>query len=91
MPPEGKSRMEDLWLWSVLAVIGETLPHSEALTGVSFSVRKHTTRISVWLSFVEEDLVTTVGIRLKEVLQINPDRKPYSFESNATGSKLFEL
>jgi translation initiation factor 4E len=48
VPIKGKELLDKLWLWAILACIGETFTDENEICGVVVSLRKGQDRISLW-------------------------------------------
>jgi translation initiation factor 4E len=71
-------RGDEWWLFTVLAVIGETMDQSgEEVCGCVVSIRKAQDRIALWLKSCDKKACTEVGARWKKCLEV----------SNKTGLK----
>ncbi|KAJ2956721.1 hypothetical protein NQZ79_g7458 [Umbelopsis isabellina] len=63
--------INDLWLYTLLACIGEQLPNENEITGAVVSVRKVFFRISLWTrSSDNKEVLEAIGKKLKETLNI---------------------
>ncbi|CAM0142011.1 eukaryotic translation initiation factor 4E [Umbelopsis sp. WA50703] len=63
--------INDLWLYTLLACIGEQLPNENEITGAVVSVRKVFFRISLWTrSSDNKEVLEAIGKKLKESLNI---------------------
>ncbi|CAO3673323.1 unnamed protein product [Umbelopsis vinacea] len=63
--------INDLWLYTLLACIGEQLPNEDEVTGAVVSVRKVFFRISVWTrTSNNKEVLEAIGKKLKETLNI---------------------
>nr|6FBZ_A Chain A, Eukaryotic translation initiation factor 4E-like protein,Eukaryotic translation initiation factor 4E-like protein [Thermochaetoides thermophila DSM 1495]6FC0_A Chain A, Eukaryotic translation initiation factor 4E-like protein [Thermochaetoides thermophila DSM 1495] len=69
--------IDELWLHTMLAAIGETLEDEEdgEVMGVVVNVRKGFYRIGVWTRTTEKskEILMNIGRRLKEVLKLPPN------------------
>ncbi|KAG2180664.1 hypothetical protein INT44_003671, partial [Umbelopsis vinacea] len=63
--------INDLWLYTLLACIGEQLPNEDEVTGAVVSVRKVFFRISLWTKTSDNrEVLDGIGKKLKETLNI---------------------
>lgn len=66
--------INDIWLRSLLSVIGETIEQDEALVnGVVFNNKKFGYRVSLWTSSVEKSKMLPIGETFKKVLTLQDD------------------
>ena len=64
-------KCDEWWLFSVLAVIGETMDSSgDEICGVVVSIRKSQDRIALWLKSCNKDACVKVGTRWKKALEV---------------------
>lgn len=71
-----KEHLDDMWLYSMLAAIGETLEREQdnEVMGVVVNIRKGHWRISVWTrTCSNRDGLMEVGRRFKEILRLPPN------------------
>jgi translation initiation factor 4E len=75
-------KCDEWWLFSVLAVIGETMDMSgDEICGVVVSVRKSQDRIALWLKSCNKDACVKVGTRWKKALQVT-DKTVLKYQSH---------
>ncbi|KAI9294658.1 eukaryotic translation initiation factor 4E [Neoconidiobolus thromboides FSU 785] len=80
---KGKYDMDNLWLYTLLACIGEAFDINDELNGVIFSARRELYRISIWTRNCDnQDLVTELGHKFKEVLGIKSETIDYTSHSD---------
>jgi len=81
--PKGSrhTKLDDMWLWTVLACIGENFIREEEICGAVVSVRKNQDKISIWTRDTEEDATLDVGRRLKQVLEL-PDKVKIGYQTH---------
>ncbi|OZJ05458.1 hypothetical protein BZG36_01644 [Bifiguratus adelaidae] len=73
--PRGKTGEEinNIWLYTVLACIGEAFPYEDEICGAVVSVRKIFYRISLWTKTCDDrEKCEAVGRQLKQALGIPP-------------------
>jgi translation initiation factor 4E len=62
---------DEWWLFTVLAVIGETMDLSgDEICGAVVSIRKNQDRIALWLKSCDKDACIKVGTRWKKALEV---------------------
>ncbi|KAL7464001.1 hypothetical protein ACHAXS_004431 [Conticribra weissflogii] len=65
-------RGDEWWLFTVLAVIGETMDESgEEVCGCVVSIRKSQDRIALWLKSCDKKVCSEVGARWKKCLEVS--------------------
>lgn len=82
--PRNKKEMDDLWLFTMLAAIGETLedPGDNEVMGVVVNVRRGFYRIGLWTRTTNNrDALMKIGARFKEVLDL-PEGEKVEFNSH---------
>jgi translation initiation factor 4E len=68
---ERPNRLDQLWLYTVLACIGEDFVDSDEICGCVMSIRNSLNRIALWLRISDDDqIVLRIGRRYKELLGI---------------------
>ena len=81
-------RCDEWWLYSVLAIIGETLDaDGDEICGAVVSIRKNQDRIALWMKSNNEARCTLVGARWKKCLEMN--RTILKFQEHKAGKLLF--
>jgi len=67
-----RSRIDEFWLFTCLALIGETIDFSgDMVCGAVVSIRKSQDRIALWIRTNEPDIVSKIGARWKKALNVN--------------------
>jgi translation initiation factor 4E len=82
--PKGKnsngtviSRVDEFWLFTCLAVIGETIDFTgDMVCGAVVSIRKSQDRIALWIKTNEPEIVSKIGARWKIALNV-PNKLKY--------------
>ena len=65
-------KCNEWWLFTVLAVIGETMDASgEEICGCVVTIRKGQDRIALWLKSCDRKACTEVGVRWKKCLEVS--------------------
>jgi len=65
-------RCDEWWLFTVLAIIGETLDmDGDEVCGAVLSIRKFQDRIALWLKSSDKDRCTKIGARWKKCLEMH--------------------
>lgn len=78
-------RMDEWWLHTVLAIIGETLDmDGDEVCGAVVSIRKSQDRIALWLKSSDKNRASQVGARWKKCLEMN--RTFMNFELHAAAA-----
>lgn len=74
---DSKSRVDEFWLFTCLAVIGETIDFGgDMVCGAVVSIRRNQDRIALWLKTDEPDIVSKIGARWKKAMDV-PNRLKY--------------
>jgi translation initiation factor 4E len=60
-----------LWLYTLLGCIGEQYDDVNMICGVVLNIRKHQSRINIWLNDSDKDRVEQVAAKWKELLELN--------------------
>ncbi|GMI46159.1 hypothetical protein TrCOL_g10692 [Triparma columacea] len=82
-----KGKVDEWWLYTVLAMIGETMDESGLeVCGAVVSIRKSQDRIALWVKGVEEKECIKVGTRWKVALEVS-DRTTLKFQSHRDAAK----
>mmetsp|Transcript_34239 Transcript_34239/g.75017 ORF Transcript_34239/g.75017 Transcript_34239/m.75017 type:complete len:197 (+) Transcript_34239:191-781(+) len=91
---ESKSgRLDESWLFTALAVIGETIDASgDEVCGTVVSIRKSQDRVALWLKSCNPEKCITVGERWKKALQVSAktSMKYQSHEDAAASGSSFK-
>jgi len=87
-PCKGKREtMDKMWLWAVLACIGESFEDDSEICGVVVSVRKTGDRIALWTKNSNNEMAQKrIGQQFKKVLEL-PDNLTIGFTSHADSIK----
>lgn len=64
-------RTDEWWLFTCLAVIGETMEKDRQVNGAVISIRKHQDRIALWLKSREKSVCVEIGERFKLALHLD--------------------
>jgi len=88
IPPKNKKDMLDqIWLYAVLACIGESLEFPDEVCGVVVSLRKAHDRLQLWTKdATSEATVKAVGRTFKQVLEL-PDNFVVGYQSHQDSQK----
>ncbi|OLY84490.1 Eukaryotic translation initiation factor 4E [Smittium mucronatum] len=82
-------RINDIWINSILGIIGENYPHPEEICGIVFSNRKICFRFGLWLkSFSDPSVVEAIGLKFKELLGDNIDKVEFQVHHSDNGQSL---
>jgi translation initiation factor 4E len=80
--PSNRQKLEDQWLYALLACIGETFDFSEQICGCVVSLRKQD-RISLWTKeATDREACMAIGQHFKQILGI-VDRIEYQAHDEA--------
>jgi len=88
IPPKSRSTsLDQMWLWAVLACIGETFLSPDDVCGVVVSVRKAGDRVQIWTKdATNEQACRDIGRSLKDALEL-PDSTVVGYQSHADSMK----
>lgn len=88
VPPKSRgSTLDQMWLWTVLACIGETIRSPDDVCGLVVSVRKAGDRVQIWTKdATNEQACRDIGRSLKETLEL-PDNVIIGYQSHADSMK----
>lgn len=88
IPPKNRnSSLDQMWLWTVLAVIGETFDSPDDVCGLVVSVRKAGDRVQIWTKdATNEQACRDIGRSLKRNLEM-PDSIVIGYQSHADSMK----
>eukprot|EP01119_Soliformovum_irregulare_P004235 TRINITY_DN15243_c0_g1_i1.p1 TRINITY_DN15243_c0_g1~~TRINITY_DN15243_c0_g1_i1.p1 ORF type:complete len:219 (-),score=47.51 TRINITY_DN15243_c0_g1_i1:60-716(-) len=88
LPKSPKGTIDRLWLWLMLACIGQVLEENlDEICGAVVNIRKGQDRISIWTRTAEnEEAVMKIGRAMKRVLEF-PDNFPLLYSSHPVQSK----
>ena len=68
--------INDMWLRSLLSVIGETIEDDEdEVNGIVLNIRRQIIRIGLWTKDCDTTKLRTIGERLKKFLKLSEDQK----------------
>jgi len=81
-------KCEEWWLYTVLAVIGETMDmNGDEVCGTVVSIRKNQDRIALWLKSANRDICIKIGERWKKSLELtNKTILKYQVHKDAAAS-----
>lgn len=78
-----KANLDEMWLETLMALIGEVFNEAEEICGVVASVRKSQDKISLWTkSAANEAVQMSIGRKWKEILGAT-DKINYSFHDDS--------
>jgi len=84
-----KDNLDKLWLWAILAIIGESFHEllNDEVVGVVVSVRKSQDRICLWTRDAScEAAIRSIGKHLKTILEM-PDTHVLGYQAHADCQK----
>ena len=68
------SDIDELWLRTLLAVIGETIDEDDSqINGVVLSIRKGGNKFALWTKSEDKEPLTKIGAKFKTVLKLTED------------------
>ena len=80
-------KCDEGWLFTVLAVIGETMDESgDQVNGAVVSIRKQQDRIGLWLKSNDRDICRQIGERWKKILKLEKTTLRYQTHRDAAAS-----
>jgi translation initiation factor 4E len=86
-----EGRGDEWWLYTVLAVIGETMDLTgEEVCGCVVSIRKSQDRIALWLRSSDKKRCTEVGARWKKALEVS-NKTSLKYQAHRDGELLVML
>jgi len=78
-----KSELDNMWLETLMALIGEQFDEADEICGVVASVRTRQDKISLWTkNAANEAAQMSIGRKWKEVIDV-PDKISYSFHDDS--------
>jgi translation initiation factor 4E len=88
IPPKSRaSSLDQMWLWTILACIGETVRSPDDVCGLVVSVRKAGDRVQIWTRDANNEAACRdIGRSLKETLEL-PDNVLIGYQSHADSMK----
>ncbi|XP_012828606.1 PREDICTED: eukaryotic translation initiation factor isoform 4E-2-like [Erythranthe guttata] len=82
-----KADMDNMWLETLMALIGEQFDEGDELCGVVASVRQRQDKVSLWTKTAANEAVQMgIGRKWKEIIDV-PDKISYSFHDDARSKK----
>jgi len=90
IPPKSRaSSLDQMWLWTVLACIGETFKSPDDVCGLVVSVRKAGDRVQIWTKDANnEQACRDIGRSLKDTLEL-PENTLVGYQSHADSMKKY--
>jgi len=88
VPPKNRATaLDQMWLYTVLACIGETIRAPDDVCGLVVSIRKAGDRVQIWTRDASNtNACLDIGRSLKEILEI-PENVPIGYMSHADSMK----
>jgi len=89
LPPKARNNgmLDRLWLWTLLACIGEAFDEETEICGAVVSMRKGGDKIALWTRNASNEAATKrVGRALKAALEL-PDEQPLTYQLHADPNK----
>ncbi|GMH74953.1 hypothetical protein TrVE_jg1554 [Triparma verrucosa] len=82
-----KGKVDEWWLYTTLAMIGETMDSSGLeVCGAVVSIRKSQDRLALWIRGSEEKVSVAIGQRWKVALEVS-DRTVLKFQTHKDATK----
>jgi len=82
-----REQLDKMWLWTVLACIGENFEEESEICGCVVSVRKVGDRIALWTKNCTSDVVQKkIGFQFKKTLEL-PDQAIVGYQGHADSMK----
>ncbi|KAJ3003156.1 hypothetical protein HKX48_001926 [Thoreauomyces humboldtii] len=82
VPKAKNAGLDQNWLFTMLACVGESFPASDEICGAVISLRKQANRIALWTKdALNEDAAKACGAHWKEVLQL-PETDNIGYQSH---------
>jgi translation initiation factor 4E len=78
-----KATLDRLWLYLVLAVIGEQFRDSDEICGCVVSIRAQACRIAMWVRSSDKNAFMAIGNQIKTILGLPPKKLEYTTHANA--------
>ncbi|QLL33130.1 hypothetical protein HG536_0E00400 [Torulaspora globosa] len=83
-----RADIDELWLRTLLAVIGETIDEDESeINGVVLNVRKGGYKFALWTKSENKEALCNIGARFKQVLKLGDDDHIEFFPHSAANAK----
>lgn len=83
IPVTSKTNMDNMWLETLMALIGEQFTESEEICGVVASVRPRQDKLSLWTrNATNEAVQMSIGRKWKEIAQVE-EKIQYSFHDDS--------
>lgn len=83
-----KNDIDELWLRTLLAVIGETIDEEDAqINGVVLNVRKSGYKFALWTKSEDKEPLVNIGARFKQVLKLTDADHIEFFPHSAANEK----
>lgn len=88
LPPKARGeQLDKLWLWTLLACIGEQFEDADEICGAVVSVRRQANKIALWTrTCANEAAQMRIGRTLKQALEL-PDNMVIGYQSHADAMK----
>jgi len=82
-----RDQLDKMWLWTVLACIGENFEDENEICGCVVSIRKGQDRLALWTRTAHNDTVQRrIGAQLKKVLEL-PDNVSIGYQVHSDSMK----
>ncbi len=78
-----KATLDRLWLYLILAVIGEQFRDSDEICGCVVSIRAQACRIAMWVRSSDKNAYMSIGNQIKTILGLPPKKLESTTHANA--------
>jgi len=83
LPNKNRAFLDQYWLWTLLAVVGENLSEENEICGVVVSIRKQQDKIALWTrTSMNEATALGIGKRWRALLEYPEKDPPLGFQSH---------
>ena len=87
-----KKKIEEKWMNTLLACIGEDFPWSDCVKGCVFNARKDQMRISLWINCKDDKRVNKmIGQKFKMLLGLENEKIVFHFHKNEEGNEKMSM
>lgn len=87
-----KKKIEEKWINTMLACIGEDFPQSENVKGCIFNVKKNQMRISLWINCeLEKKSIKMIGSRFKSILELTNEKIIFHYHQSSQISQFSQI
>ncbi|EAL50181.1 eukaryotic translation initiation factor 4E, putative [Entamoeba histolytica HM-1:IMSS-B] len=84
--------IEEKWLNTILACIGEDFPSSELVKGCVFNCKKNQIRISLWVGEHDDSkAVKLIGSKFKSILDLDQEKIVFHIHQDSVDGRFFNV